>query len=234
MTAVFNRELKAYFTSPTGYIFLGVYLLFSGIFFVAINLQNTITEMAYYFSNLTVILVFIVPLLTMRLFTEERRNKTDQLLLTAPITVTKIVLGKYFSAICLFGITLIITLVYPLMMLLYGNLMIFPIIAHYLGFYLLGCSLIAVGVFVSCTTESQITAAIITFVILLFIQLSGMVASLFNNAIVKKVIDWLSVMNRYSEFTTGILSVSSIIFFISFAAVFIFLTIQTIEKRRWS
>lgn len=234
MTAIFSRELKSYFTSPVGYIFLGIYLLFSGLFFIAINLQNTITEMAYYFSNLTIILVFIVPLLTMRLFSEERRNKTDQLLLTAPVTVTKIVLGKYFSAIALFGITLIITFIYPLAMLLYGNPMIFPIIAHYLGFYLLGCCLIAVGVFVSSTTESQITAAIITFVILLFIQLYGLISSLFNNAVVKKVIDWLSIMKRYNELTTGILSVSSIIFFISFVSVFIFLTIQTIEKRRWS
>ncbi|NLB81814.1 MAG: ABC transporter permease [Clostridiaceae bacterium] len=234
MKAIINRELNAYFTSPVGYIFLGVYLLFSGLFFTAINLFNTITEMSYFFSNLTIILTFIVPLLTMRLFAEERRNKTDQLLLTAPITVTKVVLGKYFSAVALFGFALGITLLYPLILLLYGNPLFFPILAHYLGFFFLGCSLIAIGVFVSSTTESQITAAIITFVILLFIQLSGMITSLFNNAIIKKVIDWLSVMRRYNEFTTGILSLSSVVFFVSFASVFIFLTIQTIEKRRWS
>jgi ABC-2 type transport system permease protein len=234
MTAIFKREFKAYFTSPIGYIYLGIFLFFSGFFFSAINLMYTMTDMSPFFSNLTIILVFMLPLLTMRLFAEERRNKTDQLLLTAPVSVFGIVMGKFLSAAALFGFSLIITFVYPAVMLIYGNPLLSTVLALYCGFFLLGCSLISIGVFVSASTESQITAAIISFVILLFIQLSDWVSSLFNNATVKKIFDWLSVTNRYQEFTDGVLSLSSVMFFISFCAVFIFLTISSIEKRRWS
>lgn len=234
MIAIFKREFKSYFTSPIGYIYLGISLLLSGWFFVSTNLYYTITDMSYFFGNLTMIFIFLVPMLTMRLFAEERRNKTDQLLLTAPVTVTKIVLGKYLSAVALFGFTLLITLIYPFVMMLYGTPLLPTILALYLGFFLTGSALIAIGVFISSSTESQVTAAIVSFVVILFIQLSDWITSIFKNAVVKAVIDWLSVMKRYEEFTTGILSLSSIIYFISFSAVFVYLTIQTIEKKRWN
>ncbi|MDD3765789.1 MAG: ABC transporter permease subunit [Eubacteriales bacterium] len=234
MTAIFKRELKSYFTSSIGYIYLGITLLISGWFFVANNLYYAISDMSYFFANLTFIFIFLVPMLTMRLFTEEVKNKTDQLLLTSPVTVTQIVIGKYFSASALFGLTLFITMAYPAVMFLYGDPLIYSILGHYLGFFLLGSSLIAIGVFVSASTESQITAAIISFVVMLFIWLTDWIASTITNEIFKKVIEWLSVLKRYQEFTTGILSLSSVVYFISFASVFIFLTVQTIEKKRWS
>lgn len=234
MTAIFKREFKSYFVSPIGYIYLGISLLLSGWFFVSTNLFYSITDMSYFFGNMTMIFIFLVPMLTMRLFAEEKRNKTDQLLLTAPVTVTKIVLGKYLSAVALFGLTLLITLIYPFVMLLYGNPLMLSILALYLGFFLTGAALISIGVFISSSTESQVTAAIVSFVVMLFIQLSDWIISVFNNIFVKTVIEWLSVMKRYGEYTTGILSFSSVIFFLSFSAVFVYLTIQTIEKKRWN
>lgn len=234
MTAIFKREFKAYFTSPMGYIYLGITLLISGLFFLMMNLMSASTDMSPFFSNLQLIFVFLVPMLTMRLFAEDKRNKTDQLLLTAPVTVSQIVFGKYLSAVALYGISLLITLIYPCVMLLYGNPLILSILALYLGFFLLGATLISIGLLISSSTESQITAAIVSFVVMLFILISGWIGSIFNNIIIKKVIDWISVIKRYEEFTTGILSVASIIYFVSFIAVFIFLTIQTIEKKRWN
>jgi len=234
MKAIFKRELSAYFTSPIGYIYLGITLLISGWFFVSTNLYYAISDMSYFFSNMTFVLIFMVPMLTMRLFSEEMRNKTDQLLLTAPVTVTQIVLGKFLSAAAFFGISLLITLIYPLVMLLYGDPLIMTVLGLYIGFLLLGASLISIGVFVSSVTESQVTAAIISFVVMMFIWLADWISSTVNNAVIKQIFDWLSVLKRYQEFTTGILSLSSVVYFISFASVFVFLTVQTIEKKRWS
>ena len=234
MTAIFKRELRAYFTSPVGYIYLGVTLFVSGLMFAMLNLSYFMTDMSYYFGNMTVIFFYTAPFITMRLFTEEKRGKTDQLLLTSPVTVTRIVLGKYLSAVTLFAITLGVTFVYPAILWLYGDPMLPSVLALYIGFFLTGSALISIGVFVSSTTESQIIAAIVSFVAMFFIQMMGSLGNILKYPLFKTVIDWLSIMRRYEEFTTGILSLSSIVYLISFAAVFLFLTVLNIEKKRWS
>ncbi|OQB15927.1 MAG: Inner membrane transport permease YbhR [Firmicutes bacterium ADurb.Bin193] len=234
MTAIFKRELRSYFTSPIGYVFLGITLLVSGIFFVYSNLYRTVKDMSDFFNDLTLIFVLLLPLLTMRLFTEDKKNKTDQLLLTAPVTVTKIVVGKYLSAVVLFGFALVIMLIYPFVMLLYGKINLLPIFALYLGFFLAGASLISIGVFISATTESQIIAAVITFITIFGIMISGWIASVFNYPFIRYAVDWFSVFKRFTEFTAGVLSLSSVVYFLSFSAVFIYLTVLSIEKKRWS
>jgi len=234
MKAIFKREFNAYFTSPVGYIYLGFILLLGGWFFVSSNLIYSISNMAPFFGSLSMIIIFLVPILTMRLFAEDNKNKTDQLLLTSPVSVFQIIMGKFLSAVAIYGMSLSIMLIYPLIMSFYGEPQMGTIIALYIGCFLMGSALISVGLFISSTTESQITAAIITLLVMLFIWLSDWIASVFSNKIVSTIISWLSVINRYDEFMYGVLSLSSVIYFISFSAVFVFLAVWTIEKKRWS
>jgi len=172
--------------------------------------------------------------LTMKLLSEERRNKTDQLLLTSPISVTSIVLGKYFAAITVFIATLVLSLVYPLILAIFGQPAFGEILAGYIGFFLMGCALIAVGTFISSVTESQIISAIVTFFVLLLIWIGDQAASLVSVPFIAAVIKWVSVYGRLSEFLSGLLSLKGLFYFVSYAAIFIFLAVRSVEKRRWS
>lgn len=171
MLAVFIKELRSYFTSATGYIFMAVFLLISGIFFA---LSNLLPASPYYNSVLqSCIFVFLllVPVITMKILAEETHQKTDQLLYTSPLKLSEIVIGKYFAAVTLFLITLLITCLYPLILSAFGDISGWEIVGNYIGFALMGSSFIAVGVFVSSLTESQVTSAVGTLGALLFIWL---------------------------------------------------------------
>ena len=233
MLAIFKREFKAYFVSPTGYIFLGFMLFLSALFFTGSNYQNSLTDMTMYFNSLGITFLFMVPLLTMRLLAEDKRNKTDQLLITAPVSIVKIVLGKYFAAVALFGLYMVITLLYPFTLSLYGAPVMGTIITLYIGFFLLGASLISIGVFITSLTESQVTAAIASFAVILIIWFSGSIATAVNNKYVTIVVQWLSLLSRFNGYLTGIFDPSALLYYITFAALFIFLTVLSIEKRRW-
>ncbi|HOV64403.1 MAG TPA: ABC transporter permease [Spirochaetia bacterium] len=179
MFAVFKRELKTYFLTPTGYIFMGIFLLLAGIFFTYGNLFMLESRFANYLSNIVFIFLLVVPVLTMRLLTDERRQKTDQLLLTSPLRITDIVLGKYFAAFVLFLITIAVTVLYAVVIAIYGDLDTTETIGAYIGFILMGASFISLGLFISGTTDNQVIAAIVTFCALLLSWLiDGIVAGL--------------------------------------------------------
>ena len=169
MFAIFKKELKGYFQSPTGYIFLGFFLLLAGIFFALNNLMTGSPLFIGVLSNLTFTFLITVPVLTMRLLSEEQRHKTDVLLLTNPVGVTGIVLGKYFAAVVFFLIGLAVTVLFPIAMSFFGDLGGWEIVAGYIGFALLGCAFIAVGLFVSSMTENQVISAVTSFAALLFL-----------------------------------------------------------------
>jgi ABC-2 type transport system permease protein len=172
MLAVFRRELKAYFSSPIGFIFMGFFILISGVFFALTFLLNpSPARYAGLLSSLTLIFLFLVPILTMRLLTEDARQKTDQLLITSPLTVTGIVMGKYLAAVGVFFLTLLVTVVYPVIMSFFalGGLAWAEIVGGYIGFFLLGSSFIAVGLFFSSLTDNLLVAAMETFAALLLI-----------------------------------------------------------------
>jgi len=169
MLAVIKKELQAYFSSLTGYIFLGLFLFLSGIFFTLTNLRAASPDYNGVFSNITFIFLLVVPILTMRLMAEEARNKTDQLLLTSPLTLTSIVVGKYLAAISVFLITLAITFLYPIILSTMGEISVAEIIGGYIGFFLLGSSMIVIGLFISSLTENQVISAVVTFSALLFL-----------------------------------------------------------------
>ena len=168
MLAVYKRELRAYFTSPIGFIFMGFFLLLSGFFFALTNLIPANPDYNAVLGSITFIFLIVVPILTMRLLPDDKRQKTDQLLLTSPLSLGGIVLGKYFAALTVFILTLLVTCIYPVILSFFGTLAVWEIVGGYLGFLLLGASFIAIGLFVSSLTENQVVAAVITFSALLF------------------------------------------------------------------
>lgn len=236
MLAVFKRELKGYFFSPIAYIFMGFFLLITGVFFYAYNIGPAQANYNSMLGNLMFMFMLTVPILTMRSLSEERKNKTDQLLLTSPVSVTNIVLGKYFAAVAVFLVTLVISFVYPATLFIYGNPSPLEILTGYIGFFLLGATLISVGVFISALCENQVTSAIVTLVVLLamFIGAASIIQQLISVQWINTVLSWFSVYDRYANFSQGLLSLPEIFYYISFAAVFVFLTIRTVERRRWS
>jgi ABC-2 type transport system permease protein len=167
MKSVYIKELYSYFLTPGGYIFMGAFLLISGLLFTLQNLFSGSSDFASVLGSLIFIFLLVVPILTMRLFTDEKRQRTDILLLSSPVTITGIVLGKYFAAATLFVITLVITMLYPLLLSFHGRIDWPQIMGTYVGFFFLGNAFIAVGTFISEIAESQSSAAVITFSALL-------------------------------------------------------------------
>jgi len=167
MLAVFRKEMLTYFTTAIGYIFMGVFLLISGILFTTSNIFGMSSDYASFLGGLIFIFLLVIPLLTMKILSEEKKQKTDQLLMTAPLGTGKIILGKYLAAVCLFLMTLIITGLYPLFLSFHGRMDTAQIFGTYIGFFLLGCSFISIGIFISALTDSQASAAILTFCVLI-------------------------------------------------------------------
>ena len=235
MGAIFRRELKAYFSSPLGYIFLGVIYAISGFYFWYI-LANQANYIQYVFSNMFTIVLMVVPLLTMRLMSEDKKLKTDQLLLTAPVNITSVVLGKYFAALVVYIIGVSSTIIFQIVLATFATPDWNVFLGNYLAIVLIGAALISIGILISSLTENQIIAAIGTLAISLFIWLLDSIASALPAGFewMSSIFSSLSFMTRYNDFVSGILNVSHILFFVSFAAVFLFLTIRALEKKRWS
>lgn len=237
MLAIYRRELQSYFLSPLAYIFIGFFMLTTGCFFVLFNILSSSADYVSMLGSIWFQFFIIMPLsiLTMRLLSEERRNKTDQLLLTSPLSITSMVLGKYFAAVTVFLVTIIVSLIFPLILSFFGNPAVLEIITGYIGFFLMGSALIAVGVFISSLTENQVISAVATFGVLLVLWLLGKaLIPVISVGWIVDILAWLSVYDRFSLFVQGLVSITQIFYYISFAAVFIFLTVRTVESRRWS
>lgn len=286
MLALYKKEIHTYFTQMTGYIFLTFMVLLTGIYFILVNVYAMSPNYYYVLSGTTILFFILIPTLTMRLFSEEVRNKTDQLLFTSPLSVWKIVFGKFLAAMSLFLIGVCITLLFPLMLSRFGTLPVSQITGAYIGYVLIGLCFIAVGLFVSVLTDNQIIAAVATFAVLfvLFIMdaiaqnmptdtasslvfvaliVVGVAAIWYNSTknvyasvvvgavgvavaavlyfinnliydgIIVKALQWFSVYSRFDNLSNGVLNLSDIIYYLSFTLVFIYLTINVIEKRRW-
>ncbi len=235
MGAIFKRELKTYFSSPVAYIYLAVFYLMSAFYFVTMNLGGQTTDMSYVFAGVFMILMILLPLLTMRLFADEKKLRTDQCLLTAPVSLWGIVMGKYFAALAVFVIGMLIYIPYIAVLIsLAGSIAWASVIGNLLGLLLFGSAFISIGIFVSSITELQIVAAIISIVINFVLYMIDVFAASVTFEPLKAVMVSIGFYNRYTEFTQGILNVTSIVFFISASFVFNFLTVRVLEKRRWS
>ncbi|MCI9458264.1 MAG: ABC transporter permease [Oscillospiraceae bacterium] len=233
MFAVLKRELSAYFSSPIGYIYLAVFYVFSGYFFFGVLYSNT-TSLSNVFNGMFTIIMLLIPILTMRLMSEDLKNKTDQALLTAPISLLSLVLGKFLSALIVYCLGVAITLVYAIVIATFAPPDWTVVFGNVLGMLLLGAALIAIGMFISALTENQVIAAVGGFAVGFSLILVNSLASLISTEWLKKFVSGLSFMERYDEFTNGILDISNIFFFISICAVFVFFTVRVFEKRRWS
>ena len=234
MFAIFKRELKAYFTSPLGYVFLAIFYAFSGLFFYIFSLSVGSTDISSVFLMMFIVLMVFVPLLTMRLLSEDKKQKTDQLILTAPVSLLSIVMGKFLAAYAIFAIGVAVMPVYGFVMSTFATVSWLPIWGNTVGLLLLGGIFVSIGFFISSLTENQMIAAIGGFFINLMILLMNTLKSALPNGFLQDVLSSISVYSRYSEITNGIFSLSSLIFFVSVIFIFLFLTVRVLEKRRWA
>ena len=287
MTAVLRHELSSYFTNVTGYVFGAFLLLFAGIYTMVINLQSASPYFEYVLMNMDFIFLIIVPILTMRVIAEERRQKTDQLLYSLPLTMTQVALGKYLAMLVIFLIPVAVIGVYPLVLTAFGAVYLPAAYGALTGFFFLGASLIAIGMFISSLTESQAVAAGLCFVVMLLnyfisslasyvpstafasflcvavcilvlglifrlltrsgfaalvltiVLEGGLVAAYtFRSAdfqgLFPNLMEQLSLFDRFYEFVNGTFDLSAIVYYLTVIAVFVFLTVQSLEKRRWS
>ena len=234
MGAILKRELGAYFSSATAYVVMAVYFFFSGLFFNFYVFTQNSTSLTYVFSNMFYIIMFLIPIITMKSFAEEKRQKSDQALLTSPCSLTEIVLGKFLGAFVMYTICTSIFLVYAVVISFFAQPQWSVILCTFLGTLLLGGSLIAINVFISVLTESQVVAAVLGMCIGLMISMMSYFVSLVSIDWIKTVLEKISFMSYYENFTFGILSVTDVVFFLSVITVFLFFTVRALEKRRWS
>ncbi|MBS7397348.1 MAG: ABC transporter [Ruminiclostridium sp.] len=234
MFSIFKREFRAYFTSPLGYVFLAIFYAFSGLFFYIFSLSIGSTDISGVFLMMFIVLMVFVPLLTMRLLSEDKKQKTDQLILTAPVSLLSIVMGKFLAAYAIFVIGVAVMPVYGFVMSTFTTISWLPIWGNTVGLLLIGGIFVSVGLFVSSLTENKMIAAIGSFFVNLMILLMNTLTSALPSGIFKDVLASVSVYSRYSEITNGIFSLSSLIFFISVIFIFLFLTVRVLEKRRWA
>lgn len=233
MSAIFKREMRSYFTSPIGYIVVILYTLLYGFFFTRLYKSGTpdISVLIGYSFTLT---LFLMPVLTMRLFSEERRQKTDQALFTAPVSLGSIVMGKFFAALCVFLLSQTTTVIFELIFAFNVSIDIVNYVCCILGSTLAAAALIAIGIFISSLTESQIVAAIGGIGVSILLAIIDTLASLVQVEWISTAANWISFNGRFETFCNGILDYANIAFFLSFTAVFLFLTVRIQEKRRWS
>ncbi|MDR0974196.1 MAG: ABC transporter permease [Ruminococcus sp.] len=235
MGAIYRREVKAYFTSPIAYVFIAILYFYASYFFVYYNMVSGLAEVSAAYSGAFFLLIFIVPLLTMRLFTEEKRQKTDQCLLTAPVNLFSIVGGKFLAACTILLVGMAIFIVFAFILNgLAGSLDWAVMVGNFLGYFLLGASFIAIGEFVSAMTENQVVAAIIAFIVNYLLFQIDTLSNSVTNEFISTILTNIGFYTRYNEFTAGILSVTSILFFLSVVFIFNFLTVRALERRRWN
>lgn len=256
MLAIYKKEMRSYFTGPIGYVYLGIFLALSALVFCYTTFQSQTYDTSFYFYYMIFAFVILIPLLTMRSFAEERKMRTEQLLLTAPVSIPAMVLGKYLAAFTMFLGSVLISCVnfIPLYAVAaeeragaeYESMMIGPsggaIFGSLIGIILLGAAFLAIGVFISSLTDSQLAAAVSTIgVIVLMVVLSlvneiGSDAEgtrLISNYAVRFVIDWISVLSRFDNFFIGKFDFAALVYYLSLSSVFVFLTVRVYERRRW-
>ncbi len=257
MLAIYKRELASYFRSPIGWIAIALFALMGGFYFSYSMQSSSSVNISGELSFLQAVFMAVIPLITMRLFSEEKKNGTEVLLYTSPVPLYKVVLGKYLSALSLLGIMMSSSFLHVILVISMGGLINAGTLGSYIGFFFLAAVFISIGVMASAVTENQIIAAVLSFVIILFTQLLQTIAAslesvfisfltvinLFNlsaESIFKageslaKAINWLDPYSRTDSYAIGVFSISPLIFCLSLVVLFLFLTYRILEKRRWS
>ncbi|NGZ76645.1 ABC transporter permease [Saccharibacillus alkalitolerans] len=231
--AISGKELRLYFLTPTSYFAFAIYILMSSFMFYVdfVTYQPSIIDYRLILSDMLFMLLIVVPILTMRLISEEFRQGTDELLLTSPASVTEVVLGKYLASLGVLLMLLVCNLVYPAIMSLFGNLNMLTLWLSLLGVFLMGASMMAIGLFASALSQHQMVSAVAGFVLLLLFWLAGSMTS--QNETLSAWIQPFSLPDRISNLTKGVINGPDVIFYVSLAVLFVVLSIQVIERKRW-
>jgi ABC-2 type transport system permease protein len=246
------KEIRAYFYSPIAYVLIAVFLIISGYMFSSIVSfasrqsvqllrfqgaapQINLNELVFRptFHNMSVVLLLIVPILTMRLFSEEKKTRTTELLLTSPLTISEIVLGKYLGAFVIYLAMVGLTLYMPLLLSIYGQVNWGAVFSGYLGLVLLGAVFLAIGLFASSVTENQVIAALISFGLLLLVWLLGWAAATVEGTGLGEVLSYLSILDHFDGLLRGLVETRTIVYYLSFVAFGLFLTHRVVESQRW-
>ena len=246
--AIADKELRSYFASPIAYILIGFFLLPFGVFFYlyldnfvkqsmqmaqyggAVNVNQQVIR--YVLQNASVIILFIMPMITMRTYSEEKRSGTIELLLTSPVTDVEIILGKFFGALGVYAAMLAVTLLYMAILFVYGNPEWRPLVAGYLGLLLMGGTFIALGLFISSTTSNQIVAGVVTFVVFLLFWIIGWFADSAGPTI-GPITQWLSITEHFDDFSKGIIDTKHVLYYLSLITFGLFMTAKSVDTERW-
>lgn len=235
MLAILKREIKSYFQNVIGWLFVGAILAVFGVYFFAYNLQNGYPYVSYPLSSITFVLLIAVPILSMRSLAEERKSKVDQLLLTAPVSVGKIVLAKYLAMVAVFTLAVAIIAISPLILSVFGTVAMGESYVAILGFWLMGCLFLAVGLFLSAITESQVIAAVLSFIVLFLCYMMDAIVDLITEEenIITQILSCCDIYTPFTQFLNGCLDLTSVFYYVSASAFMVFLAAQALQKRRW-
>ncbi|MDO5136869.1 MAG: ABC transporter permease [Oscillospiraceae bacterium] len=234
MATILRREIRAYFSSPIGYILLAAFWALAGWYFYVSVLMTATAELRNVYNAMGTISIFLIPMMTMRLFSEDKRLKTEQALLTAPISLWELVLGKFLSSMCIYAINVGIVLIYGITVSVFSKVEWPVTIGLFIGMMMFGGAMIAIGMFISSLTENQIIAAIGTFAVLLSVGILDNVAKIVDNSLIKAFLYAISFNNRFYDFTLGVIQLKDVVFFLSVMFLFCYFTTRVFERRRYS
>ena len=234
MSAIYKRDLRAYFTSPVGYVFIAAFLFVMNLVFFLMNMLSGQNRLTTCYTIMLYAMMVLVPILTMRTFSEDYKQKTDQLLLTAPVRPAGIVMGKFLAAYTVFVITLALMLVQVIIIAAMSTPNAAIIIGNYIALLSAAAVYISIGCFVSSLTENQLVANIATLAINVTLFLLDYAYDLVNVGWIKQILYWISIYRRFNTFYVGVFSVADFVFYLCVSAVFLFLTVRVLEKKRWS
>jgi ABC-2 type transport system permease protein len=247
--AIANKELRSYFASPIAYIILGFFSLLFGWFYVTIlnwfvrqgmqmnqfgpqsmNINQQMIRLLL--QNVTVLLLFVLPMITMRTYSEEKRSGTIELLLTSPLTDFEIIMGKFLGALALYAVMLAVTMIHIGLLFVYGRPEWKPIVTAYVGLLLMGGCFISVGLFISSLTKNQIVAVMATFAVFLFLWVINWIGS-FSGPAVERITSYLSIIEHFDDFAKGVIDTTHVIYYLSFMTFGLFLTAKSVDSERW-
>ena len=233
MLSIWKRELQGYFYTPVGYVFMGVFLMLSSVIFFLTIMQSRSSDLLSFIGTMSYLWMLLCPVLTMRLLAEEKQKRTDQLLLTSPVSLPGIVLGKYLAAVTVMGLTVLLTGLFVLIVAIYGQVYPGELLVGYLGFVLQGCAFIALDLFISGCTSNQVTAVVAAFGANFVLWMLDLIQSAIRIDWVNGILSFFSLYERTEPFLMGQFSFASVGYDVSFAAAFILLTIHAMDARRY-
>ena len=233
MLAVYKKELRSYFIGPIGYIYVALYLLVASLIFTYTTLYAGTCSVTTYYTFILYLFAILIPLLTMRMLSEEKKSRTEQILLTAPVSLTSVIFAKFLAAFTLFAGTLLVSCLNFIILYVFGTPNTAIMVSTTFGILLIGAAFVAIGIFVSACTENQLVAALVTIVAIASTLVLNVLSGYVTFTPLRVVMRWFSIFDRFYAFTYGYFDFVALLYYISVTVIFLFLTVRVFEKRRW-